>query len=140
MLPARRPVGDQTNHDKRRRACQNHGHRWRASGKADALATQTETGDYDALRDELSKLRAHVAGLADDLKGLGAAAAGAGKRAAGEGAERLKEEVGDKFEDLIERGGKTVNDLVKSIEERPMMAVMLAFVLGLILGRLFDRR
>ena len=104
------------------------------------MANNANDGNYDELREELGKLRAHVAGLADDLKGLGAAAAGAGKRAAGEQAERLKEEVGDKFDDLIERGGKTVNDLVKSIEERPMMAVMLAFVLGLILGRLFDRR
>jgi ElaB/YqjD/DUF883 family membrane-anchored ribosome-binding protein len=104
------------------------------------MASNANEGDYDALREELSKLRSHVAGLADDLKGLGAAAAGAGKRAAGEQAERLKEELGDKFEDAIERGNKTVNDLAKAIEERPLMAVLLAFVLGLILGRLFDRR
>ena len=104
------------------------------------MANNANDGNYDELREELGKLRAHVSGLADDLKGLGAAAASAGKRAAGEQAERLKEEVGGKFDDMVERGNRTVNDLVKAIEERPLMAVLLAFVVGLILGRLFDRR
>src|SRR5215475_8092065 len=92
------------------------------------------------LREDLAKLKADIGGLAKDLKDFGSAAAGAAGRAAREKGERLRGEIDETIDDLSERGEQTLRDARAKIEERPLAAVLIALLVGLVLGRLLDRR
>jgi len=104
------------------------------------MATRTAEEELATLREDLAKLKADIGGLAKDLKDFGTAAAGAAGRAAREKGERLRGEIDETIEDLAERGEQTLRDARAKIEERPLAAVLIALLVGLVLGRLLDRR
>lgn len=89
-------------------------------------------GEFGAVKDDLAKLRSDIANLSNALKEL------------------TSETVHDRFDSL--RGGidrltddaklqsrEMMDDLTAHIEERPLTSVLIAFGVGVLLGRLFDR-
>ena len=108
--------------------------------KGATMATRSTDEGVGDLHEDIEKLKADIASLAKDLKDLGTTAAGAAKRAARDKGERLREGFDETIEDLTERGEDVLRGAREKIEERPLAAVLIALLVGLVLGRLLDRR
>jgi len=104
------------------------------------MATDEDQDDVRVLRDELAKLRADFATLAQDLRRLGLAAAGTAQRAAETEGERVRTGMDEAISDLRRQGEESLRSAKAGIEERPLFAVLIALALGFILGRVLDRR
>jgi ElaB/YqjD/DUF883 family membrane-anchored ribosome-binding protein len=104
------------------------------------MAVDEKSDEARVLREELAKVRADIAALAKDLRDLGVAAAGTAQRAAEAEGERLKTGIDDTLDELRRRGEKTLHDAKATVEERPLFAVLVALMVGFVLGRMLDRR
>lgn len=88
--------------------------------------------DLDALHDDIAALKRDVADLLDHLKsGATAGAQGAADRL-GEGAEHL-------YRDFAAKGEEQIKTLGEKIEKQPLLAVLIAFGIGYLFGRLLSR-
>jgi ElaB/YqjD/DUF883 family membrane-anchored ribosome-binding protein len=103
------------------------------------MATRTDESDFEAMREELARVRADIAGLTDDLRSLAATTAGAAKRTAQAKGEKIREQIDSEIDELLKRGGKTIDEAKARIEERPLTAVLIALFVGFVIGRLLDR-
>jgi ElaB/YqjD/DUF883 family membrane-anchored ribosome-binding protein len=103
------------------------------------MATRTEESEFEALREELARVRTDIAGLADDLRNLAATTASTAKRTAQAKGEELREQIDNELDALLKRGGKTINDAKVQIEERPLTAVLIALFVGFVIARLLGR-
>jgi ElaB/YqjD/DUF883 family membrane-anchored ribosome-binding protein len=101
----------------------------------------TESADNSAgLRQELEKLKADFAALAQDLQSLARTAAGTARRAAAAEGGRLGAEIDETLRDLRQRGDKALEDAKEAVQERPLAALLMALLVGFVLARLLDRR
>ena len=89
----------------------------------------TDTASAETLREEVERLRADMAAIAKTLRDMGAEGGGKVYERMREQAARAKGEA--------EQAASTVG---RQIEERPLTAVLTAFILGAILGALISRR
>lgn len=96
--------------------------------------------DFDAVQADLRRLRADIAALAQTLAGLTATRAAAGLGAARDAGEQVSETLHRLSEETRRVGGSGLEALEQKIVERPVTAVLAALGLGLLLGRLTDRR
>lgn len=78
--------------------------------------------DLNMLRQDVSKLGSDLTELAHKLLDVG------------------KSETIDAKEKFLEQGRRTRETVEKKIEERPLMVILAAFILGLVLGKLLDRK
>lgn len=85
--------------------------------------------DVEALKVEMEKLRADVAATTRTLRDLGGSLSGQAADRVRETADRARARV-----------TKTADDVGHQIEERPLVSIIGAFLLGLLLGALFSRR
>ncbi len=67
-------------------------------------------------------------------------AAGTAQHAAETGGERLRTDINEAISELRRRGEKTLQDAKANVKERPLFALLIALVVGFILGRVVDRR
>jgi ElaB/YqjD/DUF883 family membrane-anchored ribosome-binding protein len=95
------------------------------------MARQFES-EFDTVRDDLTKLSSDIANLAASLKDGATDTAREQLAAARNRFERLTEEARSRGEEQLE-------GLSATIEERPLTSVLIAFGVGVILGRLLDR-
>ncbi|GGB42211.1 DUF883 family protein [Tistrella bauzanensis] len=105
------------------------------------------TAEQTAVDKEMEVLKADLAALRADL----AKATRQSGRAAGVGAEALSEKASEEMERLRgevdrlmhvagERGRGAVRAAESTIEEKPLTSVLVAFGVGLVIGKLLDRR
>jgi ElaB/YqjD/DUF883 family membrane-anchored ribosome-binding protein len=87
-----------------------------------------ETASAEALREEIKQLRSDMAAIARTLKDMGAE----------EG--KIYEGLRDSVERAKGEAEQAATTLGRQIEERPLTAVVAAFILGSILGALISRR
>jgi len=90
------------------------------------------TGDKasaEALRDEVERLRADMAAIAQTLKSMGA-----------EGGSKVYERVREKASRAKGEAEEVASNVGRRIEERPLIAVLIALFIGAILGALMSRR
>ena len=96
--------------------------------------------DVDALREDLDALRSDIGSLAATMKDL----LGSAARSAGSAAEENIEEIRQRLERLADevrdRGRAASETIQRQVEERPITSLLVAFALGLVISRLFDRR
>lgn len=93
------------------------------------MAEKTETGaENESLRDEVERLRADLGAIGKTLHDIGSARGGTAYS-------RLRDTAGH----AGERIGRTAHVVGHEIEERPFIAVLAAFVLGVLLGALLRR-
>lgn len=98
------------------------------------------TGEVEALKADVARLRADIAGLAEALLQ-------AGRQEAGEARSRVEEEARQHLEGLRSRmdgardlGRDAIRSVQSHIEERPFVSILAALATGLVLGKLLDRR
>ena len=88
-----------------------------------------ETASAEALREEIKQLRSDMAAIARTLKDMGA-----------EEGSKIYEGLHDSVERAKGEAEQAATTLGRQIEERPLTAVVAAFILGSILGALISRR
>lgn len=92
--------------------------------------------DYDTLQHEITDLRRDFSTLLETLRGQGTGVAKDAEstiRDLANQAERI-------YTDLSRSSRDSLQAVGKSIEERPLVSILIAFVLGFIGSRLLDRR
>lgn len=89
--------------------------------------------DIDALRGDFDSLRKDVGQLVETLKGS------TSERAEAE-LEDVRRRLNKLATDVRTGGREQVRNIESHIEERPLASLAVAFAVGLMLGRLFDRR
>jgi ElaB/YqjD/DUF883 family membrane-anchored ribosome-binding protein len=89
--------------------------------------------DVDALRADFEALRKDLSSVLETIKGA------ATSRADAE-IEALRKRLDRLGANLQSSGREGVRAVEEQIEERPLVSLAMAFALGLVLGRLFDRR
>jgi len=89
-------------------------------------------GEFSAVKDDLAKLRTDIANLSAALKDLTS-------DTVHEQIDSLKGRIDHIAHDAKDRGRQAMDDLADHIEERPVSSVLIAFGVGILLGRLFDR-
>lgn len=85
--------------------------------------------DIETLKVEIDKLRADVAATTRTLKDLGGSLGAQAAATLRGSAERARSEV-----------HKAADDVSHQIEERPLISIIGAFLIGLVLGTLLSRR
>lgn len=105
----------------------------------DAVAPDSNA-ELDALREEIATLRAELA----RARGSDAESR---KRLASELQEELREtleSVREKSQDVLERarasGDRVIDDLEKQIQKQPLLSLLLIFLAGILMAKLFERR
>jgi ElaB/YqjD/DUF883 family membrane-anchored ribosome-binding protein len=89
--------------------------------------------DFDSLRSDLDTLRKDFGILVSTIKD------NASSRAEAE-LDAMRERVSTLAHDLQTTGQQQLRRAERRIEEQPLMSVAIAFVTGLVVGRLMDRR
>src|SRR4051812_44945839 len=92
--------------------------------------------DYDALHQEMTDLRRDFSTLLESLRSRGNGSAEHAEHSIRELASQAQKIYGD----LSSRGQESLHAVGKSIEERPLASILIAFALGFIGSRLLDRR
>ena len=102
--------------------------------------TQTETrierdlkSDINVIKSDIDNLRKDLAAALERLKGTAASRAESEIQA-------LQKRINRIADDLQTGGRETLRAVEERIEERPLVSLAVAFAVGLVLGRLFDRR
>ena len=90
-------------------------------------------GDLEAVKEDLSRLRTDLRDLLRKLIETGKSETGVTK-------ERVLDEINEAFELTTERGKAAVQSLENKVQENPLISILLAFVIGFIFGKLFERR
>jgi ElaB/YqjD/DUF883 family membrane-anchored ribosome-binding protein len=96
------------------------------------MTTHDIEGEFGAVKDDLAKLRADIANLSATLKSLTA-------ETVHDRIDSLKGRVDGLAHDAKDQGRQALDDLAEHIEKRPVSSVLVAFGVGILLGRLFDR-
>lgn len=96
--------------------------------------------EIQTLREDVAKLRADLSGVAGALKDLGKGRVEEAKSTLTELAEALREELRKGMEGARSRGKRSVETVEEQIEQRPLLALLAAFGVGIVLGKILDRR
>lgn len=89
-------------------------------------------GEFGAVKDDLAKLRADIANLSAALKELTS-------DTVHDQIDSLRGRIDRMTHDAKDQGRQALDDLADRIEQRPVSSVLIAFGVGVLLGRLFDR-
>ena len=89
--------------------------------------------DVDAIRSDIDVLRKDLATVVDRIKGTASSRAEAEVQA-------LQRRINKIADDIQASGRESLRTVEERIEERPLVSLAMAFAVGLVLGRLFDRR
>lgn len=100
---------------------------------AEAKAEQDLRKDLDAIKSDIDALRKDLVSVADSVKGT------ATKRADAE-IDALRKRLDKLATNVQTTGREQLRAVEEQIEERPLVSLAMAFAIGLMLGRLFDRR
>jgi ElaB/YqjD/DUF883 family membrane-anchored ribosome-binding protein len=102
--------------------------------------TQNETrierdlkSDINVIKSDIDNLRKDLAAALDRIKGTAASRAESEIQA-------LQKRINRIADDLQTGGRESLRAVEERIEERPLVSLAIAFAVGLVLGRLFDRR
>ena len=97
------------------------------------MAERDLNKDVDAIKADLTALRKDLAGIVETVK------TSAKGRAESE-IEALQERLNKIAADVQGSGREGLRAVEGQIEDKPLVSVAIAFAVGLMLGRLFDRR
>ncbi len=95
--------------------------------------------NIDTLRDELSRLRHEFSNVSDNILDISRRAYKSGNKRLGREAGRLHAELGRGLEGARRMGGTGIEAVEGRITERPLISVLIAFLIGVLAGRLLDR-
>jgi ElaB/YqjD/DUF883 family membrane-anchored ribosome-binding protein len=107
--------------------------------------------DFDNIKGDISRLRTDLAALSKQVKdrGTGYAKATTDRILAsisqeledlGDDKDRVLHKLRAELEDVQEIGKQKVETVEQKIQENPLKSLLIAFIAGLFLGKLFDRK
>jgi ElaB/YqjD/DUF883 family membrane-anchored ribosome-binding protein len=107
--------------------------------------------DFDNIKEDISRLRTDLAELSKQVKDRGAgyakattdrilASLGKELEELGDDKDRVLEKLRAELENVQEIGKQKVETVEQRIQENPLKSLLIAFVAGLFLGKLFDRK
>ena len=97
------------------------------------MAQEKLSQDVETLREDVSKLRA-------DLSQLGKNLLERGKNETDAARDRVIEELKYELQAARNKSRETVESVEHKIQEKPFVSLLIAFLVGLVLGKLFDHR
>lgn len=104
-----------------------------SSTKSESRSERDLKSDVDAIRSDIDTLRKDLAAVLDRIKGTATSRAEAEIQA-------LQKRINKIADDVQTTGREGLRAVEERIEERPLVSLAVAFAVGLVLGRLFDRR
>lgn len=96
------------------------------------MAQENLNKDVEVLKEDISKLREDFSQLTHSLLERG-------KNEAGLARDRISGELMAEFQSAKKRGMDAAHSVEGQITEKPLMSILIAFLVGLILGKLFDK-
>jgi ElaB/YqjD/DUF883 family membrane-anchored ribosome-binding protein len=96
--------------------------------------------DLDAVKEDLAKLRSDIAELTQKLIDTGRSEVSTARNRVRTEARNLGRELRATLNETGEQGLKTVETVEQLLIERPLASLLAAFGLGLLVGRLLQRR
>ena len=96
------------------------------------MVTRNLDSEFDTVKDDLSKLRADISHLSSALKDTTSANVR-------EQMEAIRTRIDKITGEARTHGRQSIDDIADHIEERPLASVLIAFGVGVLLGRLIDR-
>lgn len=104
-----------------------------SQAKSETKAERDLRQDLDTLKTDLDVLKKDIGTIVQSLKGT------ATNRAEAE-VDAVRQRVGKLAGDLQSQGKEQIRSFEAQIEERPLASLAMAFAIGLIFGKMFDRR
>ena len=89
--------------------------------------------DLETLKDDVTKLRADLSQIAKSLLEKG-------KNERDSAKDRVLEELSYDLRSARDKSRETVGTVEHKIQEKPFMSLLIAFLIGLVLGKAFDRK
>ncbi len=109
-----------------------------------AARTADDAEDEDrerrTLEESLNRLREDVAGLKSSIAGLGKRGAADARAAADAKLDELHDELERLAGDLHRRGEDTLAGVEQRVRDHPIASLLAALGLGIVVGRILDRR
>ena len=107
--------------------------------------------DFDNIKEDISRLRTDLAELSKQVKDRGTgyakattdrilASIGKELEELGDDKDRVIEKVRAELENVQEIGKQKVETVEQKIQENPLKSLLIAFIAGLFLGKLIDRK
>jgi ElaB/YqjD/DUF883 family membrane-anchored ribosome-binding protein len=104
-----------------------------ATTKSESRIERDLKSDIDSIRSDLDVLRKDIGMVLERIKGT------ASNRAETE-IQALQQRIHRIADEVQASGRDSLRAIEERIEERPLVSLAMAFAVGLVLGRLFDRR
>ena len=104
-----------------------------SSAKGESRIERDLKTDLDSLKSDIDTLRKDLGAVLERIKGTAA------NRAETE-IQALQKHINRIADDVQTSGREGIRALEERVEERPLISLAVAFAVGLVLGRLFDRR
>ncbi len=96
--------------------------------------------DIEEIKEDMAKLRSDMSNLAKKLIEIGKSDTGDIKEKLEAEARSLLDNFLDEVDEIQERGKKAAETVEKEFKERPLLSIVIAFIVGFIIGKLFERR
>ena len=96
------------------------------------MSSHNVESEFDTLKDDLAKLRADVASLSATLRDITS-------DTVHEQVDVIRGRINSLTGSAKAEGQQRLDELTEQIEERPLTSVLIAFGVGLLIGKLFDR-
>lgn len=99
-----------------------------------------DTEELEQLREDLAALRKDFSTLGKDFLSATKHGANSATDAARAEAHRRLEQIGDAWDDAKDRSSAAKHQVERRIEDHPLASVMIALGVGVVIGKLIDRR
>lgn len=96
--------------------------------------------DLETVKEDLAKLRSDIAEVTQKLIDMGRSEAGSARNRIETEARNLVQELRQTLNETGDRGRKTVESVEQLLTEKPLVSLLAAFGLGLLFGKLLERR
>ncbi len=103
-------------------------------------SSANERAEIDQLKSDLKTLREDFSKLGKDAIAASRHTAESASDAARAEARKRLEQLGDAWDSTKDRGAAAKHDVERRIEEHPLASVMIALGVGVVIGKLIDRR
>ena len=104
------------------------------------MADTSMEKEMEALRADLAQVRSDLAGVVKSLKEAGKRKAAGARDSVSHLAETLGGEMAGTYDRVRERGRKSVDAVEHTIGEKPVLSLAIALGLGVLVGKLLDKR
>ncbi|MBX3351723.1 MAG: DUF883 family protein [Phycisphaeraceae bacterium] len=105
-----------------------------------AIVNDETRSEIEQLRDDLRAVREDLAALGKDVVSATKTGVHSASAAARDEARKRLEQLGEAWDDAKDTGRAAKRDVEHHIEEHPFAAVMIALGVGVVIGKLLDRR